>query len=251
MYLTRYTLNPLERAGAGMLALGIPASIAFALMLSWPAQPQGSDGGEALTLINLSSHSDNSPPQMADDSPDRRSVDERHLPGQQKAVATAAPPTPARPKKIFVASQVVSIEWQPESAAVSSSVSATGSANGDPADSALSSGAGSLAAPAMGGPAAKDRPVRDSYGRLVFARIRAAQRYERVLERDSIAGTVTVTFKINRRGHLRAPRIAVSSGNKLLDLVAIRHLAAAAPFPRPPHGRERSFIIPLTYRQSE
>ncbi|WP_417620843.1 energy transducer TonB [Parasphingorhabdus sp.] len=202
-------------------------------------------------MINLSNHSENAHRQKAYDSPPKPRIDDRYPSSHQKSVAAAAPTAPAIDSRIFAESNAVPTEWQAESKPVASSYSQINSASTKVAISALSFSARPNAALAAGDPAQNEKAVHDSYGSLVFARIRAAQKYERVLARDSIAGTVTMSFTINRRGRLRAERIAASSGNALLDRVAMRHLAAADPFPRPPNRRARSFIIPLTYRQSE
>ncbi|MXP08948.1 energy transducer TonB family protein [Pseudoblastomonas halimionae] len=95
---------------------------------------------------------------------------------------------------------------------------------------------------------AGDDAVRDQYGRDVYRQIRRNQAYDRALKRRSVRGTVVLAFSIDRRGRLRSRRVAVSSGEPVLDRIALRQLVAAQPFPRPPEGRTRAFRIPLTYR---
>ena len=91
----------------------------------------------------------------------------------------------------------------------------------------------------------------DNYGREVYRRIRAEQRYETTLQRANLAGTVVVAFTVDRLGELRRPEIALSSGHIEMDRIALSHLSAASPFPRPPRGKSRNFKIPLTYRQRD
>ena len=93
--------------------------------------------------------------------------------------------------------------------------------------------------------------AQDRYAQAVFQKIRREQRYEAVLRRDKLQGTVIVEFTIDRRGNLRGQTVAESSAVPLIDRLALRHVAAAAPFPRPPGGLARIFQIPLTYRQRD
>ncbi|WP_459789942.1 energy transducer TonB family protein [Alteriqipengyuania sp. 357] len=130
--------------------------------------------------------------------------------------------------------------------AVSSLAVAQGSSDSGYAEEAQGSSAS-----AEGGASATGAEGDDAYGQAIHRRIRREQRYEQVLRRQRLAGTVVVAFTIDPHGRLRDRRIVRSSGHSVLDRIALRHLAAGAPFPRPPRGEPRSFQIPMTYRQRE
>jgi len=63
------------------------------------------------------------------------------------------------------------------------------------------------------------------------------------------SGTARVSFKINTGGGLSSVRLARSSGNARVDAAAIAHIKRAAPFPKPPAGAKRSFVIPVEFRR--
>lgn len=49
-----------------------------------------------------------------------------------------------------------------------------------------------------------------------------------------LEGEATITFTLDRQGRLISASIAQSSGNKLLDRLALRTIRTAAPYPAPP-----------------
>lgn len=101
-------------------------------------------------------------------------------------------------------------------------------------------------------PSAPARSGADSYGQRVHRWIEQRKSYPVHLAARRLAGTVILTFELDRRGRLcGAAAIVRSSGEPLLDRLAQQQLAAAAPFPRAPDDagwRHRSFTVPLTYR---
>ena len=98
--------------------------------------------------------------------------------------------------------------------------------------------------------AAQSSGPQDRYGKVVYQSILAEQRYEGVLRRQKLEGTVVISFTLGGRGDLRSAHIVESSGEEAIDRLGLRHLHAAAPFPRPPNAERRQFVIPLTYRQA-
>ncbi|MBA3055478.1 MAG: energy transducer TonB [Sphingomonadales bacterium] len=63
-------------------------------------------------------------------------------------------------------------------------------------------------------------------------------------------GRVDVGFRIDRGGNLISAEVAHSSGNALLDRLALRGVRKAAPFPPPPDGLDEqslAFIIPVHF----
>lgn len=63
-------------------------------------------------------------------------------------------------------------------------------------------------------------------------------------------GRVDVGFRIDRGGNLISAEVAHSSGNALLDRLALRGVRKAAPFPPPPVGLDEkslAFIIPVRF----
>ncbi len=66
----------------------------------------------------------------------------------------------------------------------------------------------------------------------------------------NMSGTVLLQFEIGPDGSLRTARVARSSGNILLDRIALRTLRQASPYPRPPAGAAGAdlvFEIPINF----
>ncbi|OAN53641.1 hypothetical protein A7Q26_05175 [Sphingobium sp. TCM1] len=66
-----------------------------------------------------------------------------------------------------------------------------------------------------------------------------------------IPGTAIVTFAMTSDGSLKALSLARSSGNTMLDRLALRTVRAAAPFPVPPpelQGADMEFSLPFGFR---
>lgn len=66
-----------------------------------------------------------------------------------------------------------------------------------------------------------------------------------------IPGTAIVTFAMTSDGSLKALSLARSSGNAMLDRLALRTVRAAAPFPVPPpelQGADMEFSLPFGFR---
>lgn len=65
------------------------------------------------------------------------------------------------------------------------------------------------------------------------------------------AGIVTVRFRLDRRGGVRASEIVASSGARTMDQAALSQLKEVTPFPRPPATapwRTRDFTDRLDFR---
>lgn len=62
-------------------------------------------------------------------------------------------------------------------------------------------------------------------------------------------GTVRVRFAIGGNGGLAGVSVASSSGSAAVDRAAVDHIRRAAPFPAPPPGAQRRFVIPIEIRR--
>lgn len=63
------------------------------------------------------------------------------------------------------------------------------------------------------------------------------------------SGVARVRFSISASGGLAAVSIAASSGSSSVDMAALDHVRRSAPFPRPPSGARRQFVIPIEVRR--
>ena len=61
-------------------------------------------------------------------------------------------------------------------------------------------------------------------------------------------GTARIRFSVTASGRIGSIRIARSSGNRSVDRAALDHIRRSAPFPRPPPGAQRNFVIPVRIR---
>jgi protein TonB len=67
----------------------------------------------------------------------------------------------------------------------------------------------------------------------------------------NLSGTVLILFQLSANGELRFADVSQSSGNILLDKIALRSVRRAAPFPLPPKGipdAALTFKIPINFR---
>ena len=84
-----------------------------------------------------------------------------------------------------------------------------------------------------------------AYQRQLWARISA-----RKPAGIHLAGVATLRFTVAGDGTLVAIELVASSGNDVLDRLALRTVRNAAPFPAPPPGVERDqlvFSIPFSF----
>lgn len=67
----------------------------------------------------------------------------------------------------------------------------------------------------------------------------------------NLSGTVLILFRLSENGELHFAEVSQSSGNILLDKIALRSVRRAAPFPIPPKGipdAALTFKIPINFR---
>ena len=83
-----------------------------------------------------------------------------------------------------------------------------------------------------------------NYPGKVYARIARTRR-----KNAGGTGTARVSFSISSGGGLASVRLAKSSGNSRVDNAAVAHVKRAAPFPKPPAGAQRSFVIPIQFKR--
>ena len=81
------------------------------------------------------------------------------------------------------------------------------------------------------------------YPGRVFAKIARTRR-----KRAGGSGTARIRFVISAKGKLLSVSLARGSGNKKVDRAALDHVRRAAPFPKPPVGAKRNFVIPLKFK---
>jgi protein TonB len=96
-----------------------------------------------------------------------------------------------------------------------------------------------------GGKAKKSGDARASnYPGKVYAKIRRTRQ-----KRAGGRGVAKIRFSISSGGGLASIRVAASSGSGSVDQVALDHIRRAAPFPPPPSGAQRQFVIPVEVRR--
>lgn len=110
-----------------------------------------------------------------------------------------------------------------------------GTAGGAETGRAMSSGTGR--SQAAGNAAASNYPG------LIRQRI-ASQRLPRV----RAAGVAQVSFGLTTNGRLATLSLAASSGSPQLDREALNLIRRSVPFPPPPPGAKRSFVVPVRAR---
>ncbi|MEM7291089.1 MAG: energy transducer TonB, partial [Pseudomonadota bacterium] len=62
-------------------------------------------------------------------------------------------------------------------------------------------------------------------------------------------GTARVGFTVTANGGVSGVSIIRSSGNRKVDSVAMSQVKRAAPFPKPPSGAQRRFVVPIMVRR--
>lgn len=114
----------------------------------------------------------------------------------------------------------------------------------EPKPALLPAAAPTMAPPPPGRPA-PDADRLDAYRQQLWQRILAARP-----RRASGTGTVTIRFRIDRQGALVSTEVAGSSGQFLLDRLALQAVRKAAPFPAPPAEMDDAgltFTVPVAF----
>ena len=83
-----------------------------------------------------------------------------------------------------------------------------------------------------------------NYPGKVYSKIRRTRQ-----KRAGGTGVVRVRFSIAANGALANVRIVASSGLSSVDSAAVDHVRRSAPFPPPPAGAQRQFVIPVEVRR--
>ncbi|MEM7067993.1 MAG: TonB family protein [Pseudomonadota bacterium] len=81
------------------------------------------------------------------------------------------------------------------------------------------------------------------YPGKVYAKIARTKR-----KKAGGSGTARVRFVISANGRLSKISLAKSSKSKQVDQAALDHVKRAAPFPKPPAGAKRTFVIPVQFK---
>lgn len=249
MTLRMSPITPAERISAFVLALVIPSGVILsALMARGEYGRSGPDAGALVSVAFTASHPSTAPEKpQATDEPVVRPTARSQSRTQTRRIAS-------RPETVSIVSQalphrLVMHHSQTSLDLVGLTSLADRAVNSEHASALPGQGASDGAGEqGSSGPAGSEN---DEYGRIVLRRIRQAQHYASSLQRRGITGTVVVAFSVDRRGRLRAAKVVEPSGSAAIDHLALRQLADAAPFPRPPKAKERHFRIPMTYRQTD
>ena len=240
-----------ERRLAALLAIGASTALLASLLAI-----HGKAGSAALAPATVTTFSVAATPPAEQPAPATPPPPQKRQPAPESKhvpprIASHAPPRLSLPVALPAAQAIYepAASGDPANTAASVAFSATTRSLSSAAASRADATASEMASAAVG-PPARDATT-DRYAQRVFEKIRRKQSYEAILRRDALAGTVVLAFTVDRRGQLREQRVAIPSPHPTIDRIALRHLAEAAPFPRPPRGEERTFQIPLTYRQSD
>lgn len=86
-----------------------------------------------------------------------------------------------------------------------------------------------------------------TYDGLVQAHLARYQQYPAAARRSGTQGVATVSFSIDRDGHVTTARLANGSGNAAIDQEVVAMVLRASPFPRPPDRRDRDFSVPVRF----
>ncbi|MEL6414897.1 MAG: TonB family protein [Pseudomonadota bacterium] len=66
-------------------------------------------------------------------------------------------------------------------------------------------------------------------------------------KRAGARGTAHIRFTVTASGGLGSVRVSRGSGNSKVDRAAVAHIQRSAPFPKPPPGAQRTFVIPIEF----
>lgn len=146
------------------------------------------------------------------------------------------PPYPATEKPSDIASGAAASSQRPLGTDTDTSLSPQVAIRGEAEPAAIE------AAPQQ----APDDKVRALYAQRLWRHIAA-----RRPSGTHIPGTAIVTFTMTFDGSLQALSLTRSSGNAMLDRLALRTVRAAAPFPVPPpelQGADMEFSLPFGFR---
>ncbi|GAB4354010.1 MAG: energy transducer TonB [Oricola sp.] len=83
-----------------------------------------------------------------------------------------------------------------------------------------------------------------NYPGKVYAKIRRTRQ-----NRAGGTGVARIRFSIAANGALASVRVVASSGSAQVDSIAVDHIRRSAPFPPPPAGAQRQFVIPVEVRR--
>lgn len=239
------------RIGSAALSVAV-SGVMFGLLMTLGWHSGGGPSGPVLTVLSASqfaveASSAQRPEELRAEpaskpAPPRATPQEEARPEDTPATSAPAPgPASEKPAAVLVSASSAAIEKGGAEATVGRGRKPGDAAAADTATA--TSGTTQPESAASGGSG-------DAYGRAVFARIKARQSFVEELARAGIEGSVALAFLVDPRGRVRDERVAATSGNQRLDRIALDQLRDAAPFPAPPHRRERAFTIRLTYRQA-
>ena len=232
-----------ERLVAAIAALAITVAIGIALTLELlnPARPVRSDRPD-MTMVSIRNASDDQP--APDEAAAPPSVKKPALPPQRRVV-TAPQPSPAA---IVMPAAVPSSLPAPSEAASSGDAAPASTANAS--ENAGAPGQGAAQGSATGG--APNQRAEDRYAMAVYHKVAARIRVTPAMRDGRIYGTARVRLTIDMEGRLIDLSLVASSGDAEIDRMAIAQARSAAPFPRRPKTSswtQRSFVIPMTYRE--
>ncbi|MGP0060119.1 MAG: TonB family protein [Beijerinckiaceae bacterium] len=81
----------------------------------------------------------------------------------------------------------------------------------------------------------------------LYARLKQFQHYPEAARSRGETGTASVSFTIDRSGHVVAARLVASSGSSILDQEALATVHRASPMPAPPNGASVTISVPMRY----
>jgi periplasmic protein TonB len=94
-------------------------------------------------------------------------------------------------------------------------------------------------------------PAIASWQHAVVARLARFQRYP--AQAKGATGVVSLSFSIDRQGHVLNSQIIKSSGSSVLDAEALSLMTRAAPLPPPPAAvpdTDLTFVLPIRFEGS-
>lgn len=242
------TLSPLERLASLSAASTLPVVVALAVMIAGLSAKTITSSSQNLVSFTVKNPVEEVKPTKQEPQkpkPQKHTKSKSNSPAPSARAVTPNPSVTTAPPSTLNA-MASDIETALPSAQIGLASSNIGDGTGE---NGQGTGQGSAPAQTQSSSAgSKGRGSGDQYGNAIYRSVRSHQRYTPHMRRLGVEGTVTIAFTVNHRGRLRRPHIANSSGVALLDRAAMHQLRSAAPFPRPPKGKPRSFEMPLTYR---